>query len=46
MTTALDWLGTQRIEDGRRWVDAAYDFQIEGATAVALRRLFQARGCG
>jgi hypothetical protein len=32
--TAFDVLGTLRIEDGRRWVDAAYDFQTKDATAV------------
>jgi hypothetical protein len=34
MTTALDVLGALRIEDDRRWVHTAYDFQIEDAMAV------------
>ncbi|MEA2199445.1 MAG: hypothetical protein QOI89_41 [Solirubrobacteraceae bacterium] len=32
--TALEVLGALKIEDGRRWVDAACDFQIEDATAI------------
>ncbi len=32
--SALDVLGILRLEDGRRWADAACDFQVEDATAV------------
>jgi phage terminase large subunit-like protein len=32
--TALDTLGALRIEDGRRWIDAAYLFQLEDAKAI------------
>lgn len=34
MTTPIDTLGLLRIEDGRKWIDAAFPFQIEDALAV------------
>jgi hypothetical protein len=32
--TALDVLGTLLLEDGRPWMDHAYDFQLDDATAI------------
>jgi hypothetical protein len=34
MSSALDILATLRLEDGRPWIDTAYDFQLEDARAV------------
>lgn len=34
MTAALDILSALRLADGRRWIDAAYDFQLEDARQV------------
>lgn len=32
--TAIETLGTLRIEDGRRWVDAAHEYQLVDARAI------------
>ncbi len=34
MTAAREVLGALRLEDGRRWIEAAHDFQLDDATAV------------
>jgi hypothetical protein len=49
MTTPLDLLRSLRLEDGRRWGDAAFDFQHEDAEAILEGRrpynfLTRARG--